>query len=341
MGRDTIIQTDPADAAAFKAAREMCRAWEDFTFAARFLDPAKRNAACAVVAFFGMIAEAIGANREDLTGAKGLRQHPAVVSPAGACCSSEESEALLETFRARLDQIFDSGLELPSPGSRSPQQHALHALARTAERFELRREHFLRFAEERARDATIARYPTWNKLEQHCRATGGSIAAAVGEVLGLQHSDAARGIERLGVGLRLVQLLRNVEADRQQDRIYVPLEDMARCRYSERDLLADVVNDQLDALWKHEADRAESTLAEGMAAIPWIAGERSRVFASVLVVLARATLKRPPTRPHLTTAMRLRQLPAAWRLARLSPTGTAAPTRTAPTSPETPPCRLP
>lgn len=294
----------------------MCRAWEDFAFAVRFLDRSKREPVCSIVAFFGMIADAIGRDAVELTGGHGLRQHPAVVSPAAGCCGSGESETLLATFRDRLDQIYGGGLELPSPGSRSPQQHALHAFARTVERFDVRREHFIRFAEERARDAGITRYPTWGRLEQHCRATGGSVAAAVSEVLGLQHSNAPRAIERLGVGLRLVQILRDIQADRERGRIYLPLEDLARCRYSERDLLAGTVNDRLDELWRFQGDRARSLLAEGSEAIRWIAGDKSRLFAATLVTLAQATLNRFPTRPHLTMPMRLRQLPAAWRLAR-------------------------
>jgi phytoene/squalene synthetase len=312
----TIPQTDPADVLGFMAARGMCRPWDDFTFAARFLDRRRRDGACAVVAFFGMIADAIGREQAELSGAAGLRQHPAVVSPAAACCVNGQGEALLDAFRARLDQIFDGGLELPSPTSRSPQQHALHALAQTVTRFGLRREHFMRFAEERVRDAGIMRYPTWSKLERHCRAIGGSVAVAVGEVLGMQHSDAAGAIETLGAGLRLVQILRGIAADRSRDRVYVPLEDLARCRYSEKDLLAGVVNDRLDALWKFEGDRARALLDRGCEAIPWIAGDKSRLFAGTIVALAQATLHRPPTRPQLTTPMRLRQIPTAWRIAR-------------------------
>ena len=294
----------------------MCRGWEDFAFAARFLDRPRRDAVCSVVAFFGMIADAVGRDAAELTGGQGMRQHPAVVSPAGGCCGSGESEALLSAFRGRLDQIFDGGLELPSPEARSPQQHALHAFARTAARFDVRREHFLRFADERPRDAAITRYPTWAKLEQHCRATGGSVALAVGEVLGLQHSDAPRAIEGLGVGLRLVQILRDVEVDCGRNRIYLPLEDLARCRYSERDLLAGLVNERLGDLRRFEGERAKRIFETNSEGIGWIAGDKSKLFAATLLTLAEATLRRPPDRPTLTTAMRLRQLPAAWRLAR-------------------------
>ena len=312
----TSLQFDPADALAFQAARRMCRSSEDLAFAVRFLDRAKRDAVCSVVAFFGMIADAVGRNVAELSGGHGLRQHPAVISPAGACCGGGESEALLAAFRNRLDQIFDGGLELPSPEARSPKQHALHAFARTVVRSDVGRHHFLRFADEHARDAMIVRYPTRTKLEQHCHATGGSVASVIGEVLGLQHSDAPRAIEKLGVGLRLVQILRDVNADRALGRIYLPLEDLARCRYSERELLAGVANERLNDLWQLEGDRARVLFAEGADGIRWIAGDKSKLFVATIVTLAEATLRRPPARPHLTTAMRLRQLPAAWRLAR-------------------------
>ena len=296
----------------------MCRSWEDLAFAVRFLDRTKRDAVCSVITFFAMIADAIGRDAAELSGGHGLRQHPAVVSPAGACCGGGESEALLTAFRDRLDQVFDGGLELPSPEARSPKQHALHAFVRTVARSDVSRQHFIRFADERARDATIVRYPTWTKLEQHCRATGGSVAGAIGEVLGLQHSDAPRAIEKLGVGLRLVQILRDVNGDRARGRIYLPLEDLARCRYSERELLAGVGNDRLDDLWRFEGDRARALFAEGADGIRWIAGDKSKLFAATIVMLAEAMLRRPPSRPQLTMAMRLRQLPAAWRLARRS-----------------------
>ena len=314
--RVLMVPSDPADPAAFKAARTMCRRWADFAFAARFLDRSRRDAGSAVVAFFGMIAEAIGKEAAELEGARGLRHHPAVVSPAASRCSGGGGEAIVEALRQRLNQIYAGGLELPSPASRSPQQHAMHALARTVQRFDVGPEHFLRFAEERVRDATVTRYPTWSRLEQHCRATGGSIARALGEVLGLQHSDGSRMIERLGVALRLVQVLRDVNADRERDRICLPLEDLARCRYSERDLLAGVVNERLEDLRAFEAERARELINEGCAALPWIAGDKSRLFVATLVALAEATLRRPPSRPQLTTAMRLRQLPAAWKLVR-------------------------
>ena len=293
----------------------MCRTWEDLAFAVRFLDRTKRDAVCSTVAFFGMIADAIGRDVSELSGGHGLRQHPAVVSPAAGCCGAGALEALLEALRGRLDQIFDGGLELPSPAARSPQQHALHAFARTVAQVDVSRAHFLRFAHERARDATITRYPTWTRLEQHCRATGGSVAAAVGEVLGLQHSEASRAIETLGVGFRLVQILRDVKADAARGRIYLPLEDLARCRYSERDLLAGVVNERRDDLWGFEGERARKLLNQGTSAIGWIAGDRSRLFAATVVALGETTLRRPISKSSLTTAMRVRQLPAAWRLA--------------------------
>ena len=41
------------------------------------------------------------------------------------------------------------------------------------------------------------------------------------------------------------------------------MEDLARCRYSERELLAGVTNDRLDDLWRFEGDRAQNGADEG------------------------------------------------------------------------------
>jgi phytoene synthase len=136
---------------------------------------------------------------------------------------------------------------------------------------------------------------------------------AVGEVLGLQHSDAPQFLEQLGAGLRLVHVMRNVDADRARGKIYIPLEDLARARYSERDLLAGAVNDRLHGLWSLEGERARLLLEEGSRAMSWIASDKSRLFVAVMIALADASLRRRPTRPNLTTAMRLRELPSAWR----------------------------
>ena len=142
------ISDDAVDHAAFSAARGICRREaRGFYLATSFLPGAKRDAVCAVYALCMMLRDALSETGEDLTGARGMRNHPAVVGQTGSCCSSNEAEARLDMFRERLDTIYAGRLELPSPASRSQPQHALHAFAVTVGRHQVSREHFSALAE--------------------------------------------------------------------------------------------------------------------------------------------------------------------------------------------------
>ena len=322
------VSSDPVDAAAFSAARAICRRQaRDFYLASSFLPRAKRDGVCAVYALCLMLRDALAETGEDLAGARGMRNHPAVVGQAASCCSSNEAEARLDMFRERLDTVYDGRLELPSPASRSEPQHALHAVAITVGRHRVSREHVSGLAQSYGTDLGRTRYATWSSLNRFCEQSGGTIALAVAEVLGVQHSDAHARLRQLGAAVRFTDLLRNVGLDRERGRIYLPLEDLARQRYSERELLAGTRNDAWRDLMRFEVARARGMLRGGAKGICWLAGDRSRLFASAITLACAGVLdgiKRNNydvfrRRVVLTMGSHARRLPAALRVARRGP----------------------
>src|SRR5205085_3217311 len=104
-----------------------------------FLPRPKRDAACAVLAFCQMIREAIIADESPLRSAGALRAHPAIISSAMASARKglDDFEDRIQLLRQRLDEIREGRLELPPVESRSPQQHALHAIAFTIQRYQI------------------------------------------------------------------------------------------------------------------------------------------------------------------------------------------------------------
>src|SRR5688572_21586694 len=122
----TTKTTDASEVAAFSAARAICRREAGgFYLAASVLPPSKRDAACSMYALCLMLRDALVDQSADVGGARGMRNHPAVVGQSTSCCSSGEAESRLNMFQERLDTIYAGGLELPSPASRSEPQHAL------------------------------------------------------------------------------------------------------------------------------------------------------------------------------------------------------------------------
>ena len=284
----------------------------------------KRDAACAAYAFCSMIRDAMLAGEESLNGAQSLRHHPVAGQACASCGPTDSADARVAMLSERLDEIYDGRLELPLPEARSEAQHALHAFALTVRRYQVPRQHFLDFAEGLRADLCVARYATWASLERHCHAVSGTVALILSGVLGVTHSGAAEHAMKLGAAMRLTAILRDLKTDRDRGRVYLPLEDLARFRYGERDLAAGVVNDSFRELMRFEIGRARRLYQEAAEGLCWLADDGSRFAVAVVAATASGTLDQIERRgfdvfsrrPVLTTGQKLRRMSLAWRLSR-------------------------
>lgn len=293
------IAQDPT----FSAVRDLLRRRGGiFHFASFVLPPPKRDAVAAVFAFHFLLRDAI--DRSDHTG--------------------DSIDARFELFGRRLDEIYSGRLELPNPPFRDTAQHTLAAIAQTINRYEIPRQLFLDLAEARRMELTVQRYATWNALLRYCDQAAGALGRIVGCILGLRHSDAARQLATLAVAIRFTQMLCRIKADHTSGRIWLPLEDLARFGYSERQLAASEVNDAGRALMQHEIARAHQLYRDGAEAICWLADDGSRVAASIVAVTQATGLKEiercggdvfaRSISPGI--ARQLARLGSIWRLAR-------------------------
>jgi phytoene synthase len=275
---------------AFAAARDVCRRqMRGYYFAGAFLPKEKRDGVCAAIAFCRMISAAFDAAPDSL-------------------------DACMSLLRDRLDEIYSDRLDLPQEQFRSQEQHILRAISLVTSRYEIPQQYFLDFALGQQMSATIVRFPTWSSLEKFCYHTSGVVALILGCILGLTHSDVKRQAIQLGSAIRFTNILRDVKRDFSRGRIYLPLEDLARFKYSERDLAAGVVNNQFKELIKFEIDRARNLFREGADAITWLAGGGSRFAASLVVIEQLDQLYDMETGSNFFRLLTI--LPRAWKLAR-------------------------
>ncbi len=99
------------------------------------------------------------------------------------------------------------------------------------------------------------------------------VACAVGLVsirlFGCKDAGSERYAIALGHALQLTNILRDIEEDLSNgQRIYLPLEDLARFGYTEQSLLGRVRDQRFLALMAYEADRADRYFQEAAAALP-------------------------------------------------------------------------
>jgi phytoene synthase len=297
-------------ACAFAAARQICRSRSrGLFFAYSFLPHRKRDAACALFAFRRMIDDVLDAPQEQAN---------------AGCCGGGDSDATIGLLRQRIDEVYGGSLDLPDASERTSEQNVLVAIMHVVRKFEVPRSCFVDLVNARQAERAVTRYPTWNRLESHCQQLEGSFALATCCVLGMTHSDAQRHAIAFGTALRLTQVLRDVKRDWARRRIYLPLEDMARFRYSERELAAGVVNEQFRELMKFEIARARELYRDAAAGLRWLADDGSRLAAAIILVMNEGILDAIAAngydvfshRATLSVGRKMVLAPRAWALAR-------------------------
>jgi phytoene synthase len=235
------------------------------------------------------------------------------------CCSGDVAPLV----RSRIEAMYDGALELPLPQFRDDTQKTLAAVQEVVRTYQIPLQRWLDLLDGVVADAGVRRYATWRSLERHCLQTGGSVAVIVAGVLGVTSSDVGFA-EKNGIAARLTNILANLKADLQADRIYFPIEDLARVRCTERELLARRASDPVRELIRMEVERARRLFADGAGELRWLAGDGSRMAAATFVAMQTAVLDAIERAGfdvftadlRLSAARRLRQLSVAWRLAR-------------------------
>jgi phytoene synthase len=298
---------------AFAVARAMCRREAtDASLPTFFLPRRKRDGVYAVWAF-----------------ARLIRVATRVDDAGGECCSGAGGVAPL--LKSRVDAMYDPAdtLQLPLPQFRDESQWVMLAAADAVRRFDVPRRLWHELVDGLIAFGAVERVATWRSLDAYLAATGGVAARIIAAVLGATHSDAGEFAAAVGKAVGLTQILRSLKRDAGRNRVLLPIEDLARCRYSERDLLAGTMNEHVSTLVRDEVMRARRLLDDGAAGTCWLAEDGSRMAVGAFVALQHRALDaigREPAslfREHgprpASLASQLRALPLAWRIAKRRP----------------------
>jgi len=127
------------------------------------------------------------------------------------------------------------------------------------------------FMESMKMDTRVFRYPTYSDLEVYTYGSAAVVGLMMCRVVGVAEGKADAHAEALGVAMQLSNFLRDVGEDWRRGRVYLPLEDLARFGYTERDLASGVVDERFARLMRFEIDRARrlyQVADEGMGYIP-------------------------------------------------------------------------
>ncbi|WP_151733700.1 phytoene/squalene synthase family protein ['Paenibacillus yunnanensis' Narsing Rao et al. 2020] len=131
---------------------------------------------------------------------------------------------------------------------------------------QLGREPFLLQMEGQLRDLTFTHYETMDQLEQYCYLVAGTVGEMLLPVLREDTDGEAQsaGIA-LGIGMQLVNIIRDVGEDLERGRRYLPMELMVKHGYSQKELERHEVNEGFIQTIEDLARQARGWFDKGLA----------------------------------------------------------------------------
>ncbi|MBG7607039.1 MAG: phytoene/squalene synthase family protein [Verrucomicrobia bacterium] len=120
-------------------------------------------------------------------------------------------------------------------------------------------------------DLEVQRFQGWDELAAYNRKVAGVVGLVCTRLFGCVHEDSDKYAIALGNALQLTNILRDIGEDLSNGgRMYLPINDLIRFQYSERDLIGKVYDGRFLAVMQYESERADYLFAEAEKLIPEI-----------------------------------------------------------------------
>ncbi len=172
-------------------------------------------------------------------------------------------------------------------------------------------------------DTHIKRYETFDELYVYCYRVASTVGLMSSEILGYSDEIALEYAEKMGIGMQLTNILRDVKEDAARGRIYLPKEDLERFNVTERQILENRFDDNFRNLMKFEVERARDYYAEGEKGIALLSKDSrftvllaSRVYGRILDEIEKLDYNVFLRRAHTTKLRKFLSIPKIWREAR-------------------------
>ena len=139
-------------------------------------------------------------------------------------------------------------------------------------------------------DLMHTRYQTFGELAQYCYGVASTVGLMAMHIVGYEGAKAIPYAIKLGVALQLTNILRDVQEDWENGRLYLPLEELHLFNLGE----TDIADGQLDHRWRafmrFQIRRARQLYAEALPGIALL-GKNGRFAIAAAAELYRAILE--------------------------------------------------
>jgi squalene synthase HpnC len=188
-----------------------------------------------------------------------------------------ESLRLLAWWRSELEGMYAGVVHHP----------VFVALEETASRHNLPAQLFSDLISAFEQDQTVTRYAGWEELFRYCRCSANPVGRLVLRLCGYADEERDRLSDATCTALQLANFWQDVTVDYEKDRVYLPLDLLAKHNYTLEDLGARRHNQAFQALMREAVEMARRLFVQGLPLI----GKVDRRLAFDLELFSRGGMR--------------------------------------------------
>jgi len=187
----------------------------------------------------------------------------------------------IEDWEACYWQAFERG---------ESSQPVMRAYLNTAIRYQIPKEIMAPYFRSMRDDLTVNRFPTFADLLYYIEGSAMPVGRAMTHILGVRPpfkiQEVIHYADSLSVAMQLSNFWRDIGADWKRQRIYLPQEDMDRFNFSEEDLAASRITNELINLLEFQFLRTNQFYSDALHGIGRLASGRWAVLCGLKVYQA-------------------------------------------------------
>jgi squalene synthase HpnC len=167
---------------------------------------------------------------------------------------TSESLRLLGWWRDELEAMYLGQVRHP----------VFVALESTARKYDLPKQLFADLIGAFEQDQRVTRYANWNELFEYCRCSANPVGRLVLRLCGYSDEERDCLSDATCTALQLANFWQDVTVDLEKDRVYLPLDVLARYGYTVTDLQAGTFNAAFQNVMRDAIDVARKLFLEGL-----------------------------------------------------------------------------
>jgi phytoene synthase len=139
-------------------------------------------------------------------------------------------------------------------------------------------------------DLDYNRYPDFGTLEVYCHRVAGVVGLLSAGIFGYTQAATLDYARTLGIALQLINIIRDVGQDVRRNRIYLPLDELARFGLSSTDIVEHREDERFERLMAFQVERARDYHDRALSLLPR-ADRHAQRAGLVMAAIYRALLE--------------------------------------------------